>query len=207
VALAVATMPGCNIVSPIAYAIHGPEKTAALYKLDSSRTTVVFIDDRLNKAPRRSLRLAVAEEVEQTLMRRGVLNPEHVLTTRAIMREAADEQFTEPRTIAQLGRDIGAEVVIYATIDVWSASPDGVTLAPSAAVRLKVIDATNDTRLWPGDGRGHPVAASLPPQTQGVPSGADLDQGYTALAHLMGLRIARVFFEHEEDALSGTLDD
>ncbi|RMH25000.1 MAG: hypothetical protein D6693_09370 [Planctomycetota bacterium] len=204
---AMLTAGGCNIVAPVAYAIQGPPTTPALHTLDGSRTTVVFIDDRLNRVPRRSLRLAVAEEVEQALMRKGVLSADRVITTRAIMREASNDRFSAPRTVAQLGRDLGAEVVIYATIDSWTPSPDGVTLAPSAAVRVKVIDAAEDRRIWPPDGAGHRVVASLPPQTRGVPSGADLDRANAALALMLGQRIARVFFEHQRDALSGRLDD
>lgn len=201
------TAGSCNIVAPAAYIIHGPPKVSAVYKLDKSRVTVIFIDDRSNRAPRRSLRMIAAEAAEQILMQRGELREDKVITTRAIMRVAAQEQFTNPMTIAELGQAVGAEVVIYATIDAWTLSPDGVTFSPSARARVKIIDAVADARLFPGDGAGHPVTAVIPPQASPMPSGAERDQAHLALANALGVNIARLFFDHERDPLSGTLND
>lgn len=198
---------GCNILGPAFYIVHGPAKTPARYTLDNSRVTVVFVDDRLNRAPRRSLRIVAAQQAEQTMMDNSVISPKKLITTRAIMRLASQEQFTEPMTIAQLGRAIGADVVIYATVDVWSLSPDGVTFQPGARVRVKVIDAENDVKLWPISGPGHPVTAALPLQTEGMPTGAERDQANLALATELGVKIARLFYDHEKDPLSGKLDD
>lgn len=210
IALAIALfagVSGCNIVAPAAYIIQGPPTVPAQYKLDKTRVTVIFIDDRLNRAPRRSLRAVAADVAEQTLMQRGVLPEDKVITTRAAMRLAAQEEFNAPMTIAEMGRAVGADVVIYATIDVWTLSPDGVTLSPGARVRVKVIDAENDVRLWPSDIAGHPLTAALPQQTSPLASGADRDQAHLALANALGLKIARLFFEHERDSLSGSLGD
>lgn len=193
---------GCNIVAPVAYAIQGPPTIDEVYKLDKERTTVIFIDDRMNRAPRRSLRIAAAEAAEQHLMQKGVLPESRVITTRAIMRVASQEQFGEPKTIAELGRSVGADVVIYVTLDAWSLSPDGVTFAPGVQARVKIIDAANDARLWPGDGAGHPLTASLPPQIQGMPTGADREQANTAAAQLLGLRLSQLFYEHARDPVS-----
>lgn len=206
-ALAAFMSAGCNIVLPAMYIVQGPPKVDAQYKLDKSRVTVIFIDDRLNRAPRRSLRVVAADTAEQTLMQKGVLPEEKVITTRAAMRVAAQEEFDAPMTIAEMGRTVGAEVVVYATIDAWTLSPDGVTLSPGARVRVKIIDATNDVRLWPPDSGGYPVTAALPPQTAPLASNADRDQMNLALANALGTKIARLFFEHERDPLSGTIGD
>lgn len=205
---ATAALPaGCNIVGPVAYLIEGPPTVDAVYELDKERITVIFIDDRLNRAPRRSLRIVAAEKAEQVLMEKKILPSEKVITTRAIMRQATQEQFTKPMTIAELGRSVGAEVVIYLTIDSWSLSSDGVVLSPTVTGRVKIIDATNDTRLWPPDGNGHRLTASLPPQTSDMPTGAERDQSNQVLADRLGLSLAQLFYEHERDTLSGKLDD
>lgn len=203
-----APIAGCNIVSPLAYAIHGPPTIPPRYKLDTTRVTVIFIDDRLSHAPRRSLRVVTAEEVEQTLMQEHALPEQMVITTRAAMRVAAQEQFTQPKTIAELGRAVGADVVIYASIDAWSLSPDGVTFSPAAQVRVKVIDAENDARLWPAEGSaGFPVSVGLPPQTQGMPTGADRDAANLRVAHMLGDRIAELFYDHAKNPSSPKMDD
>lgn len=198
----VTLLGSCNIVAPVAYAIQGPPTIDEVYKLDKDRTTVIFIDDRMNRSPRRSLRIAAAEAAEQHLMQEGALPENRVITTRAAMRVASQEQFGEPKTIAELGRSVGADVVIYVTLDTWTLSPDGVTFAPGVQARVKVIDAANDTRLWPAEGAGHPLTAALPPQVQGMPTGSDRDEANVAVASLLGLRLAQLFYEHARDPVS-----
>ncbi len=198
---------GCNIAIPALYIIQGPDKTPAEFKLDKSRITVIYIDDRLNRAPRRSLRILAADTAEQILMQKGVLPEEMVITTRAAMRVAAQEEFTAPMTIAELGKAVGAQVIIYATIDAWQLSQDGVSVSPAARARVKIVDAENDVRIWPADSGGFPVNAALPPQVTPMSTNADRDELNLALANLLGRNIARLFFEYERDSLSGTLND
>lgn len=201
------TLPlaGCNIVAPIAYLAAGPPTTDAKYTLDDSRVTVIYIDDRFNRAPRRSLRVVAAEGAEQALMQEKALPEGKVITTRAAMRVVSQEQFTEPMTVAQIGRSVGAEVVIYAVIDSWILSPDGVTLSPEAKARVKVIDADADHRLWPQEGSGYPVIASLPTQIGALPTGAERDQMNLALAKALGTSLAEVFYKHPRGATRGRL--
>lgn len=200
-------LTGCNIVAPLVYIASGPEKTDAQYELDSSRTTVIFIDDRFSRVPRRSLRIVTAEAIEQALLTNDVLEEEHLITTRAIMRIASQEQFSTPKSIAELGRAVGAEVVIYAVIDSWTLSEDNITFAPGVSARVKVIDAAEDQRLWPPAGVDYPVIASMPPQTIPLPTNAERDSANFALANMLGMKIAQVFFKHEKNTLSGRLDD
>ncbi len=198
---------GCNIVAPLVYIASGPQKTDARYELDTSRTTVIFIDDRFNRAPRRSLRIVAAEAAEQALLTKDALKAENLITTRAIMRVASQEQFSTPKSIAELGRAVGADVVIYAVIDSWTLSSDNITFAPGVSARVKVIDATEDRRLWPPVGVDFPVTASMPPQTIPMPTNAERDSANHTLATMLGAKIAKVFYKHEKDALSGKLDD
>lgn len=206
-AIFLVALSGCNIVAPIVYIASGPQKTDARYELDASRTTVIFIDDRFNRAPRRSLRMVAAETAEQRLLGEKALEADKLITTRAVMRVASQEQFSSPKSIAQLGQAVGAEVVVYAVIDSWSLSSDNVTFTPGVAVRVKVIDAAADKRLWPPEGAGYPVTAAMPTQTIPLPTSADRDNANLELARLLGEQIAKVFFKHEKDTLSGRLDD
>jgi len=201
------TLAGCNIVAPLAYIASGPPKVDARHKLDASRTHVVFIDDRASRLPRRSLRIETAEAVEQTLMRREVLPEEQVLTTRAAMRVASAERYGSPLSIAEIGASAGADVIIYATVDAWSLSRDGVSLSPAARGRVKVIDAAADERLFPPGRDGFPVRVELPQSPSQMPTGAERRAAHIGLAQAFGAQIARLFFQHERDALSGQLDD
>lgn len=206
-ALTIATAGGCNILGPAAYLVHGPPKVDAKHKLDDSRSTVIFIDDRNNRMPRRSLRLTTAEAAEQTLMRQGVVPEENMITTRSAMRAALGERDGEPMSIAEIGRSAGAEVIIYVAIEAWSLSRDGVSLSPAARARVKVIDAEQDRRLFPGAGGGHPLTVELPRRAEEMPSGVHQNEAHTALAEALGLRLAQLFYKHQRNPLSGSLDD
>ena len=51
---------GCNIVTPIVYAVSPPPKQPALYPLED-RPTVVYVDDRRNLLSYRSLRRRIGD--------------------------------------------------------------------------------------------------------------------------------------------------
>ena len=65
-------LTGCNIVTPVAYAIEGPGQIEAEYTL-ANRKTVVFVDDPTNKLPRTALRTALGDAISLDLMGREIL--------------------------------------------------------------------------------------------------------------------------------------
>ncbi len=199
--------PGCNIVAPVASLVAGPPKTQAAHKLDKASTAVIFIDDRASQAPRRSLRNVVATEAERTLIEKNVLAADQLFPSAAAARAAQGESYDAPISIAEVGRRVGADRVIYVEMTSFSLSRDGVTLSPSASARVKVIDAATGQRIFPDDAAGYPVTAQLPRGAQAPASLAARAQVEQALAKALGVQIARVFFTHERDALSGRLND
>jgi len=206
-ALCALAVPGCNIVGPVASLVAGPPKTQAAHRLDRGATAVVFVDDRASQAPRRSLRSVVATEAERTLIEQKVLAADQLFPSAAATRAAQGETYDAPISIAEVGRRVGADRVIYVEMTSFALSRDGVTLAPSASARVKVIDAATGRRIFPEDAAGHPVTAQLPRGAQAPSSLAARAQLEQALARALGVQIARVFFTHERDALSGRLDD
>ncbi|MEX2219017.1 MAG: hypothetical protein WD749_09680 [Phycisphaerales bacterium] len=187
---------GCNIVGPAFYLVHGPEKTKRLYELDAKRATVVFVDDRGNRVPRRSLRLMIAQEAEKTLLKGKAL--EDMISADSAMAAAGNDRSDRPAPITEIGRALKADVVIYATVDQFDLSPDGATYAPAAVLRVKVIDAANDTRLWPADAAGHPLTVRMTARSRDIPTGTAAR--YTAeeeLAKQAGMELANLFITHE----------
>jgi hypothetical protein len=199
---------GCNIVAPIAYLVGGPPKTPALYELDRRRPTVVFIDDRASVVPRRALRASIGQEAESTMIEQGVVDQESMISASATLRLAMAERYGEPRSIDSVGEEVGAEVVVYVEMVSWSLRGDGVTFAPTARVSVKVLDVANDVRLWPQTIGGHVMTVQLPQTaSQGPTNRVERNTIEEGLARLVGLRIARLFYTHEADPLSGRLDD
>lgn len=195
----VAFAGGCNIVAPFYLLIHGPEKVQAQYDLPRDRPTVIFIDDRGSHLPRRALRLKIGQDAEKVLLSSGKLKD--VISTQSAMGAASQDRAGEPLPIAEIGRAVGAEVVIYATVDQFTLSPDGGAFAPVAQLRVKVLDAAADQRLWPAEPTGY-VLSVRPSARQGpLPTGlADQFKAQDELAALVGEALARTFIRHDREA-------
>ena len=205
---ALAVGAGCNIVAPIAYLVGGPPKTPALYDLDRRRPTVVFVDDRASAVPRRALRAVIGQEAESTMIEQGVIDQPSMISASAPLRLAMAERYGEPRSIDSVGEEVGAEVVVYVEMLSWSLSGDGITFTPSTRVSVKVLEVANDVRLWPQTIGGHVMTVQLPQTAaQGPTNRVERNAVEESLARLTGLRIARLFYTHETDPLSGRLDD
>lgn len=194
VALCVAA--GCNIAAGVFYIVHGPDqKIPAKFELPSDKSTVVFIDDRNSKLPSRDLREMIATAAGETLQSSGEVRD--LIDPRAAMNAASKDRFGEPMTIAEIGRAVQADVVIYATVDSFSYSPDGSSVAPSAKFRVKVIDSKTEARLWPQEQEGYALGIQSPPK-QGTLSGSPAEMFKTRqeAAARAGLGIAQLFSEH-----------
>ncbi len=192
-------LAGCNILGPMGYFIAGPAKREPLFNLDPARTSVVFIDDRESRIGHSALRRQMSAKSEEVLLEKAAVVD--LLSSDAVLASTVRDRFGQPRSIVTIGREIGAEVVIYATIDSFSLSPDGVSLRPTATARLKVIDVTEDKRVWPVEPqRWHSVTATVPRVGGEMPTsvGARMEM-LSVLADRMGQEIAHVFVKHLAD--------
>jgi hypothetical protein len=195
--LGLGALAGCNIVGPAFYLIHGPEKTTRLYTLDKERTAVVFIDDRANRVPRRATRVVMGEAVEKVLL--GERAVKDMVSTQSALAAAGKDVGGRPVSIAEIGQAVQAAVVIYATVDDFHLTPDGQTFSPGASLRVKVVDAAKDQRLWPEERPdGYPVVVRLSPRTADLPgSTAERFAAEDELARQCGREIAWLFVTHE----------
>lgn len=197
-ALALATLAGCNIVGPAYYFIHGPEKQDAAFTLDRKRTTIVFIDDQNSVMKRRNLRNEIAASATENIQREKLVDD--MLDGRAAIIAATRDRDGEPMSVTEIGRATKADVVIHVILDAFTLSPDGISYTPLAAVRVKVIDAKEDKRLWPPASleKGAPLNVTLFEKAQNIPtSSAAVVQAENELAREVGLAVAQLFYEHE----------
>lgn len=187
--------PGCNIVGPAFVILHGPEKLPAEYKLDKEKKTVVFIDDRSNVMSRRSIRLRIASQMEKTMAAQGVVL--ELVRSQAIMAAATQDSHDDPRSIAELGSDVGAQVVVYATVDSFGLSVDGATYQPTAQFRVKVIDTETGDRLWPDQPEGYQLLVQMRVRPEDMPTTmSDVLVKEGLLAEWSGDRLAELFYAH-----------
>lgn len=197
-ALLTLALSGCNIVGPAYYFIHGPEKVKAAYTLDRKRTTIVFVDDQNSVLKRRNLRQEIASSATETIQREKLVDD--MLDGRAAIIAATRDRDGEPMSVTEVGRAAKADVVIHVILDGFTLSIDGVSYTPAASVRVKVVDAQNDKRLWPPESldKGAPVNINLFEKAQNPPttSGA-IVQAENELASEIGKTVAELFYEHE----------
>lgn len=203
--LTYAALPGCNIVGPAVYFIHGPAKVKPQFELPPDRPAVVFIDDRNNILPSRAARSRVAKSAEQTLLKGKAVAKSEIVSSDALLPIATQERFGKPTGIAQAGELVGAEVVVYAKLEGFGLSPDGQQFAPTAVASVKVVDAKARKRLWPTseNGEWRTVEASIPTRTGTLPRTlSERTLAENELADILGRNIARLFVEYEAEEVS-----
>lgn len=196
--LSLSLSAGCNIVGPALVLAEGPPKTEALVRLDSSRTHIVLIDDMRSRLPKRSLRDVIVEAAEETLLGEGVLTTGRLIGGRAVQAAMSDDRSGRPKPIAAIGKDAGADIVIYVTLDSWAVTRDGRTAAPMVEARVKVIDCVSNKRVWPLNDIGYALLVA-PPSMQGdlsleLAARTRLEQ---EVARRFGVALAQCFFKHE----------
>ncbi len=188
---------GCNYVATATLLVHGPPKRPAAFSLDAKKRTVLFVDDRSSNLPRRVLRDMIAETAEQTLLDRGVLAPELLISHRGALAAAAGERFERLLSRVEVGEAVGAEVLIYATVDAFTLSADGTTFVPAAALRLKVLDVVSGERLWPEEDQGKVFTMTMFQKQGTVPDRSTQRLAEEELARYVGVGFAQVFHEHD----------
>lgn len=200
---------GCNIVGPAVYFIGGPEKIPAVYTLPKDRTAVVFVDDRTNRIPSRATREIVGKTAEELLLENGAVKD--MVQSRRVQTVIARERFGKPMGIAEVGKTLEAQTVIYCWVDDFSLSADGQALLPSAALRVKVIDAESRERLFPpaDDATGWHVLRVTPPPQQGAlgASLAERNKAEQDLARWVGRAIAGLFYERSSELQPRRLEE
>lgn len=194
---------GCNIIAPIAFIASGGPQTEALTTLDKTRVHVVVVDDRRSLLPKRSLRMLIGQTAEETLIARKALPAEKVIASRMALAVMAAEQHGEPMAMAEVGRRVGSEVVIYVDVQGWTLSRDGSGLSPAAQCGVRVIDAANNIRIWPTDRKEHSLVVQMARSPGAVPTDqAGRLQAEQALSQQIGLKLAQMFFKHERGSIN-----
>ena len=190
----------CDYVAAGMFLVGGGPKVYAVHTLDGDRTTVVFVDDRTNVAPRRSLRVVMGQQAEETMMVQKIFRPEKLIPSQSALRAVQLERSGEPMSIVDVGRTVGADVVIYVILDRFTLSRDGVTYEPFASGRAKVFDAENNRRVWPDSPVGHPFQVEIPVRPDAEPTGmSERMASEEALARRFGEAIAQLFYTRERE--------
>lgn len=209
-ALAAAAAGGCNILGPAFTILHGPPKIPPQY-VPQDRPAVVFVDDRANvlKLSAAAIRKEIGESATTELLRQKVFT-RMIDAGDAIAYSRAQDRHAKLVPIDVLGREVGAELLIYVELSLFAETPDGVTPRPVASASVKVYDVVNRERLFPdpdeGSG-GATVNANLGEyDPQLLNSQATRMQLHRALAVELGVSISKLFYEHQVYEFGDRLD-
>ncbi len=200
--LAMTSITGCNIVTPAAYLIEGPPTVEAAYILPEQKI-VVFIDDRSSKIPRTRLRRIITDRATNELLRVEQLVPA-AIDSGAASRLVQQEDNANLLSIDEIGRRLGAEIVIYVRPLEFNVISNGAP-RPTATMAIKVIDVATGQKLFPpkmSTGEHVLTAQMAFKPGSAYTTGDSLRALQEALADLTGLRIAQVFYKHETNPLN-----
>jgi hypothetical protein len=196
-ALGVLALGGCNIATPIAYAIQGPGKVKKVTTLDPERKHLVFVDDPSNKVSSRRLRGTIVDTAQDAMLQRGVVTD--MIDGRSAFAAVSKERYGEPMSIVEIGESVGADVVIYALLTEFSLGAEVGTYRPTAVLQVKILDVHTGERIWPAGSDGtYPLRVQLPQEPGLAPTTtAELYKAQEALAVQAGTALAQMFYNVE----------
>ena len=120
------------------------------------------------------------------------------------------DRYDEVMSLDDIARTVGAEQLIYVQMTAFKASPDGFTPRPAATCLVKVWDAVNKTRVFPGQNAPDTAyalqVATLPLSPDLYKSRSSLLQVYQILAEETGTQVAKLFYAHEIQELGSQSD-
>lgn len=193
--LGVLVTSGCNIVTPVAYAVAGPGKVKKVTELDPERSYVIFIDDPSSKVASRRLRSEIADTAQEALLKRGTVT--NMIDGRSAFAAAVGERYGERMSIQEIGTSLKADVVIYALLTDFSLGAEVGTYRPTATLQVKLIDSATGDRIWPPQvGEMYPLRVTMPQKPGLAPSSAaEMQKAQQDLATYTGTALAQLFYD------------
>ena len=206
-AVGAVVLMGCNIVKPLSYVLEGPGQIQAEYELQDV-VTMVFVDDRKSAFPRSALRAIVARTIAEKVVAELVLPAGKMIDPRDTLALARSlESSNNPVSIERIGREAGAEQVIYVELDGFALTLDGFTPRPTSVCRVKVLDLAVGQRVYPDTvSRGKEVMSQLrevnPANFESFSRRRTIEN---ELAVETGTEVAKLFHKHERVDLGENL--
>ncbi|MFM7262113.1 MAG: hypothetical protein ACKO3W_16130 [bacterium] len=202
---------GCNIVTPVAYAIEGPGQIDAEFELPKKKT-VVFVDDPRNILPRTALRTALGDAISFDLMDREIL--ESTVASRdavAVARAGSSGNANQLKSVEVIGKALDCAQVIHIQPTVFDLTgrTDDRGIRPTAIVRVKVMDLELRARSYPSADampEGREVTAIIREKgADSLRTRAGRTQVEDELVRKLAVEVAQLFYQHDRVDLGENL--
>ena len=195
VLMSCAAMSGCNIVGPIFFFVAGPPKYDAEFVLPKDRATVIFIDDPRSQIPRRALRVTMVEAAEKQFLEKGLV--EDLVGGQSALHVAQSDRSGGQLSVAEIGRAVDAEVVVWVTVDSFVRADVSTNNEPSISFRVRVVDAADNQVLWPSSPEGRSMTVRLSSRIGSVANDAGAQSTMELkMAKNAGLALSQLFYKH-----------
>ncbi len=197
-------LTGCNIVGAMSYAVSGPPMQPAQFK-PARRPTLVMVEsysapsgvmidgDRFASLLTEQLRV---NDVVPTVAPAALYG----------LRERSGANFSK-LTVSQIGRELGADQVIY--VDLLGSGIEqagGTMMRGKMSMRIRIIDTQSAAILWPVDAAdGLPVVYSTPMQRLTETDNPEILK--TRMLNLMAMKTARLFYDWKPADLSAAAEE
>ena len=200
-----AMLSSCNIASAIQYVTMPDPEQEVLFEL-SDVPTVVFVDDRRNIMHPTRLRRVIAEQVTDELLAKKLLTI--MISPRDAMRvSSTNDKYNEPLPVDELGKAVGATVVIYIEMVSFGLTSDGQTANPRASCNIRVINTKDRTRLFPTEQAAFIIPTSIQHVSPNrVTSSSDARELAEELAVKLAGSVTKVFYTHNTGRLGDHLE-
>jgi len=203
---------GCNVLTAASFVVRPEPKTQAAYELKDV-PTVVFIDDRRNRISPTRLRRTIAEEATIVLMEEDVVSESNMIPARdAIRVSSKHDRAGNLLSVHAIGEAVGAEQIIFVSVDEFALTRDGQTPEPQSMCRVRVIDVKNETRVFPDPGGNstydyHQLKVDIPNvDPHGFNTISIRNDLNDRLAIETGDQIAKIFYTHITSELGGRIE-
>lgn len=192
-ALLLVTTTGCEMAGFVADVVTGGGTLPAVYELPA-KPTVIFVDDPKQKLSSHDLAGRIASRIGHTLTDESAV-PQVISPDLVIQKQAENPDFSK-WAIAKIGREVGAEQVVYVLITRYDLTADGQIYDPVGEVRVKVVDVDTGIRLFPKTPEaGYPVLSELDYSDVVGASTTDIVIGRN-LADQLARDLSVLFYDH-----------
>jgi hypothetical protein len=185
---------GCNIVTPVAYAIEGPGQIDAEFELPNKKT-VVFGDAV-------SFDLMEREILDSTVASRDAV---------AVARAGSSGNAAEMKSVEAIGKALDCAQVIHIQPTVFDLTgrTDDRGIRPTAIVRVKVMDLELRRRAYPSADalpEGREVTAIIREKgADALRTRAGRTQVEDELVRKLAVEVAQLFYQHDRVDLGENL--
>jgi hypothetical protein len=199
VLIALAIFSGCKL--PMILLTDPRAKIDAKYKFTKGKKIVVLVDDYMSPVNKPEMKRDMTAKISDGLIQAGAVRAGDIISTDKVNDTAKENSAGKKYSIQRVGRDVGADYVLYVNIIDFNlqSDPENPLVQPKAKAFVKVIEVSTGERLWPIDVTGEPIEAKIRAATDIASESTDTSKWTEELSDNLTSEVIGLFFDHREE--------